>query len=59
MFMPSLSSVRADSAELGRHLAALALHAAEGRPLPQTEPAVDLTVVPRESTRGEEWSPGR
>ncbi|MBB2914353.1 DNA-binding LacI/PurR family transcriptional regulator [Streptosporangium becharense] len=51
MLYPSLSSVSIDSAGLGRHLANLALHAAEDRPLPETPPDLHATVVARESTR--------
>jgi DNA-binding LacI/PurR family transcriptional regulator len=51
MFVPSISSVRIDTINLGRHFAALALHEADGRPLPPRDIAADVTVVPRESTQ--------
>lgn len=51
MFVPSISSVRIDTIELGRHFAALALHEADGRPLPPRNVEADVTVVPRESTQ--------
>ncbi|HET6706125.1 LacI family DNA-binding transcriptional regulator [Amycolatopsis sp.] len=54
LFVPSISSIRIDYAGLGRHLAALALHEAAGRPLPADEVGAAATVVAREST-----GPGR
>ncbi|MGO4752390.1 substrate-binding domain-containing protein [Streptomyces sp. 2MCAF27] len=38
MFVPSISSVRTDTAGLGRHLAELALHEVEGRLCLRTHP---------------------
>ncbi|MEQ0558306.1 LacI family DNA-binding transcriptional regulator [Amycolatopsis sp. NEAU-NG30] len=54
LFVPSISSIRIDYAGLGRHLAALALREATGRPLPAGEADAAATVVARESTE-----PGR
>lgn len=51
MFVPAISSVRIDTVELGRHFAALALHEADGRPLPPRNVEADVAVVPRESTQ--------
>lgn len=51
IFVPSVSSVHIDTIGLGRHFAALALHAAEGRALPQRDFDADVTLVPRESTQ--------
>src|ERR1019366_1166907 len=51
MFVPSISSVRIDTLSLGRYFADLALHESEGRPLPWRNPAADVTVIARESTR--------
>jgi len=50
LFVPSLSSVRMDTAEAGRYLAALALQVAEGRPMTSTWTRLDTRVVAREST---------
>ncbi|WP_210479593.1 LacI family DNA-binding transcriptional regulator [Naasia sp. SYSU D00948] len=50
MFVPSLTSVHLDDAGFGRQLAAIALHAAEGLPLPDADPAFAARVVRREST---------
>ncbi|MEU6917365.1 LacI family DNA-binding transcriptional regulator [Streptomyces olindensis] len=50
MFVPSISSVRFDTAGLGHYLAEIALHEAEGRPLSRQVPDLDATVVVREST---------
>jgi DNA-binding LacI/PurR family transcriptional regulator len=51
MLYPSLSSVSIDSVGLGRHLANLALNAAEDRLLPEIPPDLHAAVVARESTR--------
>ncbi|MEW2353400.1 LacI family DNA-binding transcriptional regulator [Spirillospora sp. NPDC029432] len=51
MFVPSLSSVRVDTADLGRYLAELALQEAEGSASSPAQLAVEAEVVPRESTR--------
>ncbi|WP_432542033.1 LacI family DNA-binding transcriptional regulator [Kineococcus sp. SYSU DK002] len=51
LFVPSLSSVRLDNAGLGRYLAELALHAADGRPLAMEPPDAGACVVARESTQ--------
>jgi DNA-binding LacI/PurR family transcriptional regulator len=50
IFVPSLSSVHQDDVGLGRQLAAVALNAADGRPLPDGDPALTATLVRREST---------
>ncbi|MFI6549326.1 LacI family DNA-binding transcriptional regulator [Streptomyces prunicolor] len=50
VFVPSISSVRIDTVGLGRHLAAFALHEADGRPLPARDSGADTVVVAREST---------
>jgi len=50
MFVPSLSSVRIDTASVGRYVAQLVLHQADGRPAPVAGPDLKATVVPREST---------
>jgi DNA-binding LacI/PurR family transcriptional regulator len=52
LFVPSLSSIRMDTAEAGRYLAALALHEADGRPMTSTWTTLDTRVVARESTTG-------
>lgn len=57
MFVPSISSVRIDTVSLGRHFAAVALHEAEGRPLPPRDTEADALVVPRESTRADSGAP--
>lgn len=41
MFVPSISSVRTDTVSLARHFAALALHEADGRPLPLRDTTAD------------------
>jgi hypothetical protein len=52
VFIPSISSVSIDTVSLGRHFAALALHAADGRLLPARDPADGaVAVVARESTQ--------
>jgi DNA-binding LacI/PurR family transcriptional regulator len=50
MFVPALSSVRIDSVGLGRHVAGVALHLADGRPAPAREPSVDAELTVRESS---------
>lgn len=50
LFVPALSSVRIDSAGLGRYLADLALSAATGSPPPTAGPETDATLVMRETT---------
>jgi len=50
IFVPSLSSVCIDTASVGRYVAQLVLHQADGRPAPVAGPDVKATVVPREST---------
>jgi len=52
MFVPSISSVRIDTVSLARHFAALALHEADGRPLPPRDTTADTVVVARETTHG-------
>ncbi|WP_354244745.1 substrate-binding domain-containing protein [Agromyces sp. PvR057] len=50
LFVPSLSSVRVDSAGLGRYLARLALSAATGSPPPAAGPDTDAVLILRETT---------
>lgn len=52
LFVPSLSSVRIDTAGLGRYVAQLALSAATGAPEPEEGPDTGATLVVRESTSG-------
>lgn len=50
LLVPSLSSIRVDSAGLGRYLADLALSAATGTPPPLAGPETDAHLVIRETT---------
>jgi DNA-binding LacI/PurR family transcriptional regulator len=50
LFVPALSSVRIDTAGLGRYLAQLALSAATGVPAPLAGPETDAHLVIRETT---------
>jgi DNA-binding LacI/PurR family transcriptional regulator len=50
LLVPALSSVRLDTAGLGRYLAELALSAAEGSAPPQAGPETDAHLVVRETT---------
>jgi DNA-binding LacI/PurR family transcriptional regulator len=50
LFVPALSSVRIDSAGLGRYLAEVALAAIDGRPMPPAGEAGEATVMHRETT---------
>ncbi len=50
LLVPSLSSIRVDSAGLGRYLALLALSAAEGGEPPSAGPSAEVQLVAREST---------
>lgn len=50
LFVPALTSVRMNSAALGRYVATEALHLADGRPRPVNGPDVAVTLVAREST---------
>lgn len=50
LFVPSLTSVRVDSAGLGRYLAAMALSAVAGAPPPTAGPAGEAVLVERESS---------
>jgi DNA-binding LacI/PurR family transcriptional regulator len=50
MFVPSLSTIHTDDIGFGRQLAGIALHAADGRPAPEEDPAFTATVIRREST---------
>jgi DNA-binding LacI/PurR family transcriptional regulator len=50
LFVPALSTVRIDSAGLGRYLAKLALSEATGSPAPDAGPETDASLVQREST---------
>lgn len=52
LFVPPLSSVRMDTVEAARYLAAVALHEADGRPVTSTWTALDTRVVARRSTLG-------
>ena len=50
LFVPSLTSVRVDTAGMGRFMAALALSAISNDPLPDAGPETDAHVVVRETT---------
>jgi DNA-binding LacI/PurR family transcriptional regulator len=50
LFVPALTSVRMNSAALGRYVATEALHLADGRPRPVNGSDVAVTLVAREST---------
>ena len=50
LFVPSLSSVRIDSAGLGRYMAQLALSAATGSAAPAAGPESDAVLIVRETT---------
>lgn len=50
LLVPSLSSIRIDTAGLGRYLAALALSAATGAEAPVAGPETDARLVARETT---------
>jgi DNA-binding LacI/PurR family transcriptional regulator len=50
LYVPALSSVRVDSAGLGRYLAQLALSAALGSPPPLAGPETEAVLVVRETT---------
>ncbi|MFB9443338.1 LacI family DNA-binding transcriptional regulator [Dactylosporangium vinaceum] len=50
LFVPALSSVRIDSIGLGRFVAGMALHLADGRGVPAGPSEVDASLVMREST---------
>jgi DNA-binding LacI/PurR family transcriptional regulator len=50
LFVPSLSSVRIDSAGLGRYMAQLALSAATGSPQPTAGPESEAVLIVRETT---------
>lgn len=50
LFVPALSSVRIDSAGLGRYMAQLALSAATGSAAPAAGPESDAVLVVRETT---------
>ncbi|MCF2531119.1 LacI family DNA-binding transcriptional regulator [Yinghuangia soli] len=52
LFVPPLSSIRMDTVEAARYLAAVALHEADGRPVTSTWTALDTRVVARRSTLG-------
>jgi DNA-binding LacI/PurR family transcriptional regulator len=52
LFVPPLSSVRMDTEEAARYVAAVALHEAEGRPMTSTWNALSGQVVARRSTTG-------
>ncbi|MFF3577689.1 LacI family DNA-binding transcriptional regulator [Streptomyces mirabilis] len=53
LFVPSISSVRIDIVNLGRHFAAFALHEADGRPLLPRDTKGDTLVIVRESTQAD------
>ena len=50
LFVPSLSSVRIDSAGLGRYMAQLALSAATGSTPPAAGPESEAVLMTRETT---------
>lgn len=50
LFVPAITSVRVDTAGLGRHLAALALSAIANDALPSAGPETDAHVIVRETT---------
>jgi DNA-binding LacI/PurR family transcriptional regulator len=50
LFVPALTSVRMNSAGLGRYVAQEALHLADGRPAPRGAADVSVDLVAREST---------
>ncbi|MGC5172477.1 LacI family DNA-binding transcriptional regulator [Microbacterium sp. DT81.1] len=50
LFVPALSSVRVDSAGLGRYMAQLALSAATGSPPPHAGPESEAVLIARETT---------
>ncbi|MGN6128138.1 MAG: substrate-binding domain-containing protein [Humibacter sp.] len=50
LFVPALSTVRVDTAGLGRYLAELALNAVTGSPPPQATPDLQAHLVLRETT---------
>jgi DNA-binding LacI/PurR family transcriptional regulator len=50
LFVPALSSVRIDSAGLGRYLAELALSVATGSRPPAAGPETEATLIVRETT---------
>jgi DNA-binding LacI/PurR family transcriptional regulator len=50
LFVPSLTSVLVNSADLGRYVAQEALHLADGRPRPASGAEVAVTLMAREST---------
>jgi DNA-binding LacI/PurR family transcriptional regulator len=50
LFVPAISSVHIDNTGLGRYLAELALHHADGRPLPAAGPEINAEVVIRASS---------
>jgi DNA-binding LacI/PurR family transcriptional regulator len=49
LFVPSLSTIRVDTAGLGRYLADLALNAVTGSPAPQATPGMQAHLVLRET----------
>lgn len=51
LFVPSLTSVRVDTAGLGRYVAQLALSAVTDAPEPEAGPDTEATLIVRESTR--------
>ena len=50
LFVPALTSVRMNTAGLGRYVAQEALHLADGRPAPHAVTDVSVSLVAREST---------
>lgn len=52
LFVPSLASVRVDTAGLGRYVAELALSAATDSPEPEAGPETEAQLVVRESSLG-------
>jgi DNA-binding LacI/PurR family transcriptional regulator len=52
LFVPSLSTIRTDTAAIGRHLAQVALHLVNDEEPDRSPPPVNAVVVSRESTIG-------
>lgn len=52
LFVPSLTSVRIDTAGLGRYVAELALSSVTDAPTPTAGPETEAQLVVRESTGG-------
>lgn len=50
LMLPSISTIHVDNAGLGRYLAALALNAAEGSPMPPSDVVSSISLIHRESS---------